>query len=448
MATINTGARSVVEVNGFGSTWEIGDDLTVGEVGFGTLKVLNGGQVVADDVFLGDNLNSRGEAIVDGEFSYLEVNGTLDISAPGEAKLTIADGGFVLSTGITRVNTNGELVLDGGRLHAQIAGGFQNNGLTRGGGTILGAVTNSVTGEIRIEPGDKLLLHNTTTNSGLIDIHAGELEVLGTTTNSNTGDIDVRGGILRFQSGFTNGSGGQFAIVGGDVDAYGSITNNLNAQIVVGGEAQAVFHDAFTNNGSLLVTPGADLLTLDNLNFGSGSITLELADTDPIDGFGQLAVGGTAQVSGDLTVALVEGFAPSAGDSFQIILAATRSGFFATETLPALGGGLDWDVVYSPNSVVLNVVSTATLVGDYNDDGIVDAADYAVWRKLNNTAGPLPNDPTPGINDGDYTQWRAHFGDATPGGGSGGANVPEPSAAIIVLLSFLAAACAIRLRRS
>lgn len=46
------------------------------------------------------------------------------------------------------------------------------------------------------------------------------------------------------------------------------------------------------------------------------------------------------------------------------------------------------------------------LVGDFNHDGTVDAADYVVWRK--NNGGP-----------GDYATWRANFGMTSPGGGSG-----------------------------
>jgi PEP-CTERM motif len=72
------------------------------------------------------------------------------------------------------------------------------------------------------------------------------------------------------------------------------------------------------------------------------------------------------------------------------------------------------------------------LAGDYNNNGIVDAADYTLWRKNNNTAVTLPNDSTPGTSAGDYDVWRAHFG-RTNGNGAGAiaesssAPVPEPA---------------------
>jgi hypothetical protein len=66
------------------------------------------------------------------------------------------------------------------------------------------------------------------------------------------------------------------------------------------------------------------------------------------------------------------------------------------------------------------------LSGDYNFNGIVDVADYVVWRK---------SDGSPA----GYNLWRSHFGQP-PGSGSGTsvyAPAPEPSA--LVLLIFAAA---------
>ncbi len=53
----------------------------------------------------------------------------------------------------------------------------------------------------------------------------------------------------------------------------------------------------------------------------------------------------------------------------------------------------------------------AMLSGDYNNNGVVDAADYAVWRKNQNTTRDLPNDPIGGtIGTAQFNQWRAQFG--------------------------------------
>ena len=65
----------------------------------------------------------------------------------------------------------------------------------------------------------------------------------------------------------------------------------------------------------------------------------------------------------------------------------------------------------------------ASADGDYNDDSVVDAADYTVWRDNLGQDVTLPNDPTPGmVTAEDYDVWRANFG-AT--GGAGGAGTTE-----------------------
>ncbi len=101
-------------------------------------------------------------------------------------------------------------------------------------------------------------------------------------------------------------------------------------------------------------------------------------------------------------------------------------------------------------------------MGDYDQNGVVDAGDYVVWRKTP-TGGFLPNDPTPltGAGPTDYDFWKAHFGEVYtfsaalkpnvridnvrlrgnvigPGSGSGSVAVPEP-ASIVSLLGGLAA---------
>lgn len=78
------------------------------------------------------------------------------------------------------------------------------------------------------------------------------------------------------------------------------------------------------------------------------------------------------------------------------------------------------------------------LAGDYNDDGVVDAGDYAVWRDNLNGSVTLPNDATAGTVDAsDYTQWAANFGSSAAGAGAGLASaVPEPSAIVLAIVLF------------
>lgn len=101
--------------------------------------------------------------------------------------------------------------------------------------------------------------------------------------------------------------------------------------------------------------------------------------------------------------------------------------------------------------LIADVGETVNPPGDYNDDNVVNAADYVVWRKNNNTSTTLPNDTTSGnVDNGDYTVWRANFGQAaTTGLGSGSlsnAAISEPTTS--VLLVFAAAGWCLRQRRN
>src|SRR5262249_37752356 len=82
------------------------------------------------------------------------------------------------------------------------------------------------------------------------------------------------------------------------------------------------------------------------------------------------------------------------------------------------------------------------LPGDYNHNGIVDAADYTVWRdSLGRTGAGLAADGNiNGVVDaGDYTVWKSHFG-AHAGSGAGSstdAAVPEPATLLMLLAGIL-----------
>jgi hypothetical protein len=82
---------------------------------------------------------------------------------------------------------------------------------------------------------------------------------------------------------------------------------------------------------------------------------------------------------------------------------------------------------------------------DFNDNGIVDAADYVMWRKnLLTTGEGLKADSNNDnlINDDDYNAWRQNFGHAgltaPPGSGAAiQANVSEPRTLFLVALALI-----------
>lgn len=84
--------------------------------------------------------------------------------------------------------------------------------------------------------------------------------------------------------------------------------------------------------------------------------------------------------------------------------------------------------------------ATGVLPGDYNGNGIVDAADYVVWRKNNGLASGATFSQGDGTGDGkvtdlDYYAWRSNFGLTSSGTATGSAvginAVPEPGSLLM-----------------
>ncbi len=96
----------------------------------------------------------------------------------------------------------------------------------------------------------------------------------------------------------------------------------------------------------------------------------------------------------------------------------------------------------------------AVLVGDYNRNGVVDAADYVVWRKTLGQSVPggsgADGDNNGIIEQNDYSVWRANFGAQSGTASVTTAAVPEPASwllmSLCVLVSGLARGGRVQLR--
>lgn len=99
------------------------------------------------------------------------------------------------------------------------------------------------------------------------------------------------------------------------------------------------------------------------------------------------------------------------------------------------GNKITGEVIYAP---------IAGVAGDYNDNGVVDAADYTIWRNHLGQVYPLTNED-PDNQDGqvtsaDYDFWKVHFGETETGYGAAAAAVtasavPEPSTKLMLALA-------------
>jgi hypothetical protein len=110
------------------------------------------------------------------------------------------------------------------------------------------------------------------------------------------------------------------------------------------------------------------------------------------------------------------------------------------------------------------IAAGANPSGDYDNNGVVDAADFVIWRNNVNQNVTLPNDTTSGtVTQADYTVWRSNFGQTAPAvpstltrglvryvsafsGLGAGTAVPEPACVILVGIGVSAIATAARRR--
>ena len=89
--------------------------------------------------------------------------------------------------------------------------------------------------------------------------------------------------------------------------------------------------------------------------------------------------------------------------------------------------------------------------GDFNNDGFVNALDYAVWRDnlgaVDETSINDAGDGMNGVDSADYGVWVGAFTGATSGAGAGSISiVPEPASASIFML-LIGATAVVRRRR-
>ncbi len=120
----------------------------------------------------------------------------------------------------------------------------------------------------------------------------------------------------------------------------------------------------------------------------------------------------------------------------------TQSTYFATYNV-YIGDDLTGEPNpnFAPAQVTFEFSATPILAGDYNDDGIVNLADYTVWRdNVGQTGSGLAADGNSDevVDKWDYELWKANHSDDGSMPASLTAQVPEPMS--IALAIYVAAA--------
>jgi hypothetical protein len=286
-----------------------------------------------------------------------------------------------------------------------------------------------------------------------IQVNAGSHEIqVGIAIASNATITAAPGTRLDFNNQFDHVAPNRaVAISGGGKVNFNNNINlpingavNVNSGGVFGGNGRV--NGVLNNNAGGTVAPGtsAGTLTVDAnyVQNASAALAIEIGGTAP-GTFDRLMVGGLASLNGALNVSLINGFTPQASDMFQIVTAGGNLlGTFNNTpggVLTTSAGTFNVTYMGGANGFVRlsNFMPAAGgITGDFNNNGVVDAADYVLWRN----GGMLENDPTPGNDPADYNVWRMNFGRSSGGSAASlAATVPEPAASTLALVMFIGA---------
>ncbi len=492
-AAANVGIQSgfglgTVAVEGAGSTWANSGMLNIGETAVGSLRITLGGQVTSAGGNIGHMAGSAGTVAVDGTGSAWINSGTINVGGAG-GSLQITHGGRV--TGIDGVIGAGTVTIDGSGSKwictATLSVGDGALGTLSTLNIFAGAQMSNAGGQIGYAPhslGSVTVdgVGSIWTNSGTLDIGGsggnGMLNITGGGQVNSAGDAHMAIGNSSTGSVTVDGTGSTWSVGGnlivndtGSTETSPTLTVRNGGVISVGGtNGVELFFSTGTlkGNGTIagnvfnggVVAPGSAVGALHvNGNYTQatfGQLLIELAGTTPGTQYDQLLVSGTVALGGTLQVSLMNGFTPIIGNAFDILDWGSLGGAFATLQLPALGSPLVWDTSKLYITGVL-AVSGPTVLGDFNRDGRVTAADIpamlSALTDLNSYAVTNSLSPTQLASIGDFDNSGSVTNRDIQGlldlvisqGGGTTDSVPEPSTLCLLIIG--AGAMIVRRRR-
>lgn len=385
---------------------------TLGAGGTADLSIQSGGQVNSESAIIGSQSLTMVELVGGDHGAEWNIAGNLWMSDGGFSQVVINEGAIVRSGDALLGIGNSD---DPSAMFSLIGdpGGptslWENQGDAYRGGDDTGPGSFAV---IRINENAAANIGGELTiwNQGELTLRSGGMLTADIVDHMNNGVFDFEGGTL-------------------SVNRFEGDLTNLGGSLAPGSESAA----------------GATIVTEDYNQHSDGKLAIDVGGLSPGGTHDLVNVLGDASLDGLLELSLTNSFTPDASDVFTILAADTLTGFFdninSGQRLDTADGLGSFVVNYGIGSafdetriVLSDFESSGLLPGDYNDDGVVDAADYTVWRNsLDAPAGTLLNDVDGGvIGAAQYETWKDNYGTTS---GNGPANaVPEPMTLTLLAL--------------
>lgn len=320
-----SGSTGTLTVDGSGSSYDTGAEMSVGRNGIGTLNVTGGGIVSSGDSFLAKNAGSTGQATISGSGSTWNASrlflGSDGANDGGSATLNLLDQGIV-NVGDDVVNFGSLNVSDSGSdAILSVTNGAVVNG---GNSAIVAGFSAGNSGSIVVDGAGSEINSNWILEVGANG--SGSLEI------SNGGKVDVSGTRLAYNPG---GSGSILVKDAGSILHGGSsisVGRNGSAEMVVEGGGMVT-----SDNGMIAVNSDGGV-TIKNASAWQVANDLTVADND--QGFLLVLSGGQVsshngfigQREGAVGTAVVEGQWQNTGN----VKLGAEGG---TGSMSVLGGG-------------------------------------------------------------------------------------------------------------
>lgn len=420
------------------------------------LKVLDGGFVTTRELIIGTTAKSPDNTVtVSGSGSRLNVRGGQQ-SPPTEGgqrhdigrassnnRLLVESGGvvdgnaiFLLGREATSLNNllsinngslsgwgieirQGKVVIDHGSI--EISRAFDNLAMQYFGGSLLAQTSQA---EIDFRSGSLATVNANISNGSVFTV--GDGSAASATYRMKQNVQTESNGTHTFANGLVLASNG---VLSGGGNIVGNVSGSTGARVDVGASPGVVNVTGVWNNTGLEIR-----LELDNL----------AVSQVPGEQFDQLNITGQFTHGGTVTIDRSELVAPATAEQLKLIGWGSEAGL-STSTIVSFLGGSPLSYHFLSDGLYVTVEESAGTPGDYNSNGVVDAADYVVWRDNEGSNNTLPTNTLPGpIGLTHYNQWKANFGNSTASGASASSRVPEPAARA---LWFVGVACGVFRRR-
>lgn len=295
--------------------------------------------------------------------------------------------------------------------------GIQNYGLTQiqlqslfGGTDVL---------DIRVDSISIIDTENTTLTELSVDSFNAAIQSFTFGTFSNTGAVDTTNGnfVITADPSDNGGPGGGLGFNGLDID-FEATEYQLEVEAkLLGSNTASEFNVILGDNDGDDLTPmnGSEdfIFTVNTSEFNSSDFSTFT-----------LPLGSGSESNLETTFGFTNG-----GDGLQNFDLSQIQFQSSSDDPGVLGIEL----------VRVSIVELQPLEGDYNADGIVDAADYTVWRDSQGSTGSglaADGNGDEVVDSLDYDLWVTNFGSSSSSTASA-SSVPEPTSAFI-LMTFAA----------